>query len=85
MVSRCLSIIISTCLLFIQNDGYLEKRYLYNTKIVDAINELDLKPGIENISDNLRFCYQKLIDLAIISDSELTLLDNWLEDIKNLC
>ncbi|MHC4265646.1 MAG: hypothetical protein ACYSUK_06900 [Planctomycetota bacterium] len=46
---------------------------------------MDLKPGIENISDNLRFCYQKLIDLAIISDSELTLLDNWLEDIKNLC
>ncbi|MHC4725213.1 MAG: STELLO glycosyltransferase family protein [Planctomycetota bacterium] len=59
--------------------------YLYNTKIVDAINDLDLKPGIENISDNLRFCYQKLVGLEIIGDSELILLDDWLEDINNLC
>ncbi|MHC4271403.1 MAG: STELLO glycosyltransferase family protein [Planctomycetota bacterium] len=59
--------------------------YLHNTKIVDAINDLDLQAGIENIADNLRSCYEKLVSLKIIGDSELTLLDDWLEDINNLC
>jgi hypothetical protein len=59
--------------------------YLYNNKIVEALEEAPLKSGIENIADNLRICYEKIISLEILPNTELTLLNDWLEDLNNLC
>jgi len=58
--------------------------YLYNKKIVEALKGLTLKPGVENIPDNLRICYEAIARLSIIAETELTLLDDWLEDLKKL-
>lgn len=49
-----------------------------------ALAELPLKSGRENIADNLRSCYKKLIDMSLIGAEELTLLDAWLADVRQL-
>jgi len=58
--------------------------YLYNKKIVEALKALDLKPGIENIPDNLKICYERIVSMSVVPKMELSLLDNWLEDFKGL-
>ncbi|TFG48039.1 MAG: DUF288 domain-containing protein, partial [Candidatus Brocadiia bacterium] len=56
--------------------------YLYNSKIREALEGLNLKPSVDGIGDNLRICYEKLISMSLIDRKELELLDAWLEDIK---
>jgi len=56
--------------------------YLHNCEIREALETLELQPGKEKIPDNLRICYQKLVDMSLIGDEELQLLDDWLDDIK---
>ena len=58
--------------------------YLHNSEICEALAALPLKPGLENIGDNLRACHGKLVDMSLIGPEELKLLDAWLEDIKRL-
>jgi len=59
--------------------------YLHNAKIVKSLEDLSLKPGTENIIENLRVCYEKLVSLSILPETELELLNDWIEDINNLC
>ena len=56
--------------------------YLYNGKIVAALQRLDLKSGPENMPSNLLQCYRCMISLGVIEDRELHLLDIWLNDLK---
>ena len=56
--------------------------YLHNSEICEALATLPLESGTEKIGDNLRLCYEKLIDMSLIDSKELKLLDAWLEDIE---
>ena len=56
--------------------------YLNNKKIVDELAAVNLKAGSANITDNLRICYEKLVDISVIGRDELPLLDAWLADLK---
>jgi len=59
--------------------------YLHNRSICEALADLNLAPGIDNLSDNLRICYEKLVSMAMIAEQELLLLDAWLSDLEQIC
>lgn len=56
--------------------------YLNNTAICEALEKLQLKSGTEKIADNLRTCYEKLIEMSLVGAEELKLLDAWLRDTE---
>ncbi|NJO39354.1 MAG: DUF288 domain-containing protein [Cyanobacteria bacterium CRU_2_1] len=58
--------------------------YLNNRKIADALMELPLRVGEVNISDNLRICYEKLVQIHVMQKEELMLLDLWLDDLSSI-
>ncbi len=58
--------------------------YLNNSQICEALDILPLKPGRENIPDNLRLCYEKLVDMSLVGPEEPNLLNDWLTDIRRL-
>ncbi len=58
--------------------------YLHNTEICQRLANLDLKPGVECLSDNMRLCYSELINMHLIKKQELVLLDAWLDDLYSL-
>jgi hypothetical protein len=45
--------------------------YVNNDEIQVAFDALTLKPGIQNIPDNMRQCYQKLVDMQLIDPKEI--------------
>jgi hypothetical protein len=51
---------------------------------METLANLDLKPGLENIPDNMRKCYQAFISIGIISAKEMELLNAWFLDLKDL-
>lgn len=57
--------------------------YLHNVEICQALEALNLEPGLRKIGDNLRTCYEKLVSMSVIDARELQLLDAWLEDIAD--
>lgn len=58
--------------------------YSNNLNICKELQALNLKPGKDNISENLVTCYQKLIDINVIGKEEMTLLKAWISDLSNL-
>ncbi len=58
--------------------------YSNNFTICKELQSLTLKPGQENICENLITCYQKLIDINVIGKEEMGLLKAWIGDIKKL-
>jgi hypothetical protein len=56
--------------------------YLNNEIICQELQNLSLRTGVENLEDNLRVCYEKLISMKLLDASELKLLDGWLADLK---
>jgi hypothetical protein len=56
--------------------------YLHNASICEALGGLRLAPGVEHIGENLRSCYEKLVEMTLIDGRELPLLAAWLEDLK---
>ncbi len=55
--------------------------YLNNDKIAKSLAETNLKSGEANILDNLRKCYDVLIDLGVVKPEEAELLEAWIKDI----
>jgi hypothetical protein len=55
--------------------------YLHNTKIMTILADLELSDKLEHTGNNLRCCYQKLVEAEIIPPDELNLIDLWLEDL----
>lgn len=58
--------------------------YLNNESIMDDLMGLDLKQGKEFIYDNLKICYEKLVEKKHVGEKELVILDAWIRDIKQL-
>jgi len=58
--------------------------YLHNESICEALGELSLKEGVQNIIPNLVLCYERLVDMEMIDVDELRLLEAWIDDLKNL-
>lgn len=59
--------------------------YINNAQIYESLKELILKDGVENISDNMILCYQKLIELKLVDSAEMDLLKRWINDVRNCC
>ncbi len=57
--------------------------YLNNVKIVEILSELPLSDSPDRVGENLRICYEKLVEAEIISKQELNLVDLWLKDIAS--
>jgi STELLO glycosyltransferases len=55
--------------------------YLQNDNIREILESLTLRPGREQIGDNMRTCYQALVSASIIPELELPLLDVWIQDL----
>ncbi|MFL5764623.1 MAG: STELLO glycosyltransferase family protein [Bacteroidia bacterium] len=58
--------------------------YSNNFRICKELQALSLKPGTENIGDNLVACYQKLIDINVIGQEEMPLVKAWISDLAKL-
>lgn len=56
--------------------------YLFNRKICEALEKLELKPGLNRLGDHLRLCYERLIALCLFERQELNLLEAWLQDLE---
>ena len=58
--------------------------YKLNQEIVERLDRLRLSPGIENVSSNLRRCYEALHDMNVIPGEELELVEAWIADIHEI-
>jgi hypothetical protein len=58
--------------------------YLYNHVIVQSLKQLTLKPGLENIPENLLICYEQFIRMSLIDKIEIKLIESWLKDLSNM-
>jgi len=56
--------------------------YLNNSMICRKLEELDLKAGKENMSENLMRCYQMMVRENYIKETELQLLEAWIYDLS---
>jgi hypothetical protein len=52
--------------------------------IAERFEGLALEPGIENIPDNLRRCYEDLAKMGLVEARELAMLEAWLADIAEV-
>ncbi|HWS53847.1 MAG TPA: STELLO glycosyltransferase family protein [Pyrinomonadaceae bacterium] len=55
--------------------------YLHNSSIAEALGRLELRPGVEHLGENVRACYEKLVEMRLVGAGELPLLDAWLRDL----
>lgn len=58
--------------------------YTHNRRIADTLGSLSLKSGHSHIFDNMRQCYNALIELEIFDHRELRLLNAWLSDLVQI-
>ncbi|MEM6472695.1 MAG: STELLO glycosyltransferase family protein [Planctomycetota bacterium] len=58
--------------------------YLQNDQLASCLEETMLTPGVENVGENLRACYQSLVEAEIFPEKELPLVDAWLSDLAQL-
>jgi hypothetical protein len=58
--------------------------YLYNHVIVEHLKQLSLKPGVENIPENLLICYEQFIRMNLIDRAEINLIEAWLTDLSHM-
>jgi hypothetical protein len=55
--------------------------YLNNRKIGNTLESLDLRPGINKLSENLLLCYEALVRIGVIDARELALAEAWTSSI----
>ncbi|HEX8921803.1 MAG TPA: STELLO glycosyltransferase family protein [Pyrinomonadaceae bacterium] len=58
--------------------------YLNNTAICEALDKLSLKPGVDNLKDNLRVCYEELVRMELVGKQELGLVEAWISDLEEI-
>jgi len=58
--------------------------YLHNDSIKQTLEALSLKPGVDNLGENIRVCYESLVELGVVGKEELPLIDAWNQDFLNL-
>ncbi|MFN6513103.1 MAG: STELLO glycosyltransferase family protein [Nostoc sp. CreGUA01] len=59
--------------------------YLDNVRIIQILSDLPLSNLPEQTGENLRLCYEKLVEAGIIPQKELYLVNLWLEDLTSFC
>lgn len=57
------------------------KGYTHNGKIADALESLKLT---QSVTTNLRLCYEALVALNVLPESELMSVDAWIKDVLRL-
>lgn len=58
--------------------------YLYNERIRDALQRIDLPGGVGSVPNALRLAYRELVSLQVVGKAELSLVEAWLEDLAAL-
>jgi len=58
--------------------------YLNNRAMCEKLAALDLKPGTEAMGQNLRLCYETLVNNGWVGEQELPLLNAWLQDLATV-
>src|SRR5437870_5708458 len=58
--------------------------YLNNRAICAALDGLALNPGVDHIGENLKNCYEELVRMGVIDDRELSLLQDWIDDVNTV-
>jgi hypothetical protein len=56
--------------------------YLNNTSIGEALDKLSLKPGLDQLGENLRLCYEELVRMGLVGEQELDLVEAWIADLE---
>lgn len=56
--------------------------YLNNARIAAELDALAIRPGTDALGENLRICYERLVQLELIGAKEMPLLEAWLEDLR---
>lgn len=56
--------------------------YLNDKKIIQTLTDIDLKRGVEHLPENLLRCYRKLVEQKILQETELMILDAWIQDLQ---
>lgn len=57
--------------------------YQQNRAIVDILRSLSLQAGESHVVDNLRICYQALVERRIFPEKELALVDLWIQGLHS--
>lgn len=58
--------------------------YLNNAAISEALDKLPLKPGLDQLQDNLRVCYEELVRMELVGRQELDLIEAWNTDLEEI-
>lgn len=58
--------------------------YLHNETIINALINLELKKGQENIAYNLLKCYNALVEKEIFESQEIVLVNAWIDDFNKI-
>ncbi|HEV7373445.1 MAG TPA: STELLO glycosyltransferase family protein [Pyrinomonadaceae bacterium] len=58
--------------------------YLNNSAICEALGKLSIQPGREQLTNNLRLCYEELIRMGLVGGQELDLVEAWIADLEEL-
>lgn len=55
--------------------------YLNNMKIMEILSSIALSASPTDVGENLRLCYETLVEAGILPQEELRLINSWLEDL----
>jgi hypothetical protein len=58
--------------------------YLHNRAMGEALDNLELKPGIDQLGTNLLLCYEELVSKGWVGKKELELVAAWTSDVAQL-
>jgi hypothetical protein len=58
--------------------------YLANDRIRAALEETELQPGADRVVDNCHRCYEALVREGFMPAQEMSLLERWLCDFRNV-
>jgi hypothetical protein len=56
--------------------------YLRNRELVRILQDLNLSQDSGAVLNNLRHCYEALVDKGFFDRAELSLVDAWISDIS---
>ena len=58
--------------------------YLHNSALASALQSLELSGKQEDVFENLRACYRRLVGMGLVGDGEPELLEKWIRDLEDL-
>ena len=60
--------------------------YLENNRIISILSGLNLKAGtsVDVVCENLKICYQALVEKELFKPDELDLVNAWVSDMRGL-